>query len=670
MFCDLPSWHPDFGDRDNRYADPQGLHRRYGAVLAALEDALGTEGPDATWDTLVEQRATGEVASVLTNYFELIRPHGTDDPQEGGREAFMAGYAAWALREARGKKPVVLVCGGLHVGGIRRAIARANGEKPTTPAPSEGLRAGSYLTPFSYARLDSFTGYASGMPSPAYYAQVHDHGLDAAADWAMDAITVRLRKAGLPVSTADQIAWRANAAALARLRAHGSMLRADILDAALATLVKEALGGPAAWTRDGTIRRGADDIVVAMLQALSGEGEGRLAPGTRQPPLIEDIDRRLAELDLTPGPSRKRIDIDWHDPADHSRAQTLHQLRLLDLPGVTRSVAPEAADARDLRESFEIIRHPHCMGAIIEASRWGGELPMAAAARLRATVIAAPGDAALLASALSDGLFAGLFALSGDLARELASSIARTTRLGALGKAALRLARLYRYGDAFGPHVARDLAPVCEAVFAHALWLAEGVVADIDARDAIDAVVALRNLAQEGAGLALDLGTARGVFTRLLTNSQTPPALSGASLGYLIALGHEDADSPDVRAGVRGFGTPHKLGDFLAGLFALARESMRDAAGALDVVDTLFACWMDEEFLAAFPSLRGAFAWFPPRERERLARLILERAGFNLAEADAMAVAWMRQTAPIMDQNTAMELETGVGERLLRCGLS
>ncbi|MEQ1819953.1 MAG: DUF5682 family protein [Terricaulis sp.] len=666
LFCDLPSWHPDFGERDNRYADPDGLHHRYGAANAALERALSAEGADAVWDDLIEQRSASDLEQVLKHYFDLLRPEGAHDPREAGREAFMAGYAAWALKEAK-QRPVVLVCGGWHVGGIRAALAHADGERPFAPNPADGVRAGSYLTPFSYARLDSFTGYASGMPSPAYYAQVHDRGLDAAADWAMDAIAVRLRQTGLPVSTADRIAWRANAAALARLRAHRAVLRSDVLDAALTTLVKDALSGPAAWTRGGAIRRGADDIVVAMLQALSGDSEGRLAAGTRQPPLIADVERRLDELGLTPEPKRKYVELDWREPTDRPRARALHQLRLLVLPGVIRSAAPMAADARDLRETFEIFRHPHWTGAIIEASRWGAELPMAAAARLHASILESPGNPAVLATALSDGLFAGLFAMSHGLAQDLSLSLSVTSDLRVVGNAGRSLARLYRYGEAFGPNVAQELTPVCEAAFARALWLCEGA-GEAEALSAIDAVIAARDLAQEPT-LALDRAMARGAFARLLANSSTPPALSGAALGYLIALGEDDSASPTIGARVRGFGAPGKLGDFLSGLFALAREYMGDATEALDAVDQLISAWTDDEFLLAFPSIRAAFAWFPPRERERLARLILQRAGYNLGAADAMAVAWMRQRTPIADQQGAIKLEAEIAEKLARYGL-
>lgn len=669
MFCDLPAWHPDFGDRDNRYADPHGLQKRYRAATLALERELGAEGPDAAWDAMVEQCSEALLPPLLSRYFELLRPKGADDPREAARETFMGQYAAWALREANGRA-VVLVCGGWHVSGVREAARIADGKLPPMTLPAEGMRAGSYLTPYSYSRLDSFTGYAAGMPSPAYYQSVFESGLSGAADWAMDRIAAALRKAGLPVSTADRIAWRTNAMTLARLRGHDAPLRADILDAALSSLVKDALARPAAWTGPGTIARSSDDIVVAMLRALSGEGEGRLAPGVRQPPLIADVEQRLAAHSLTPDRVPKRVAIDWREPTDHPRAHTLHQLRILALPGVSRREGPEHADARDLRETFEIAKHPDWQGALIEAARWGGELPMAAAARLDAHIKEKSGDMEALAAALSEGLFAGLFDMGRALAAELSSGVSACRDVGALGRAGRRIARIHRYGDVFGAAVTRELAPVCEAIFERALWLFEGSGGDDEALRAIDAVIAARDFARHGTGLKLDLVSASGVFSRLLANTSTPPAMAGAALGYLVALGEEQAGSSMVGKRVRGIGTPQNLGDFLAGLFALAREFMGDAGEALGAVDELLAGWTDDEFLTALPAMRGAFAWFPPRERESLAQVILQRAGFDLANAEALAVDWMRQSVPIAEQASALALEKRVAERLARYGLN
>ena len=202
---------------------------------------------------------------------------------ELGRERFMAAHAAWALRQA-GDRKVVLVCGGRwHAEAIRRLVPAADGEKPELPPLAGDQRAGSYLVPYDYQRLDRFTGYASGMPSPAYYEEVHARGLGRAADWAESAIVATLRAAGQVASTADRIAWRTHAEALALTRGHRAVLRADLLDAALATLVKDGLEKPAAWTQSGAVSAGTHPALVSMLRAMTGTRRGRLAAGTRRP---------------------------------------------------------------------------------------------------------------------------------------------------------------------------------------------------------------------------------------------------------------------------------------------------------------------------------------------------------------------------------------------------
>src|SRR5262249_56361580 len=155
--------------------------------------------------------------------------------------------------------------------------------------------------------------------------------------------------------------------------------------------------------------------------------------GKRQPPRTADIDKRLASPDLTPGTTTKRTTVDWREPSNRPRAQTLHQLQVLELPGITRRAGPSAVDERDLVETFEIVRHPHWHGAIIEASRWGGELPMAAAAKLKLQINTATGDMPTLPAALSQALFAGLLGISRPLVADLAQSVSTTRAIGALG---------------------------------------------------------------------------------------------------------------------------------------------------------------------------------------------------------------------------------------------
>jgi hypothetical protein len=666
LFCDLPAWHPDFGDRANRYADPHRLLAHADAATQALARALGADGQDALWDVLAEQADETALSERLDAYFALLRRDGAADPAEAGREAFMGRYAAWALSQAAGRS-VVLVCGGWHVGAIRQIALSADGTAPMSPSPNEGAVSGSYLVPYSYKRLDRFVGYAAGMPSPGYYGEVHASGLEAAADWAMDKVSQSLREAGQVVSTADRIAWYAHAQALARVRGHTATLRADVLDSALAALLKDALEAAPAWTQPGTVTQDSDAFVLAMLRALSGEREGRLAEGTRHPPLLADVGQRLNDAGLVPARRLRRIEIDWHDPSDRARAHILNQLGILGAPGVTRLAGPMHADASVLTEAFDIIAHRDWLAALIEASRYGGTLPMAASGRLAERIAQSGGDLDALAAAASEALFANLLDLAPDLVASLQAGAAVSHDIAALGRAGRRIERIYRFGEVFGTASHAGLGTLAETIFARALWLIEGVHNPDEASHSIDAVLACRDLARECRDLVLDRAGALSTFARLL--DAAPPALAGAALGYLVACGNEDAASPKVAARVRRFGRPDHLGDFLTGLFALAREEMGSRDEPFGAVDTLVGDWSDDDFLRALPAMRLAFAWFPPRERERLAQTLLRRKGLSQTQAAAEALAWMRQKAPILDQAAARALEARVAARLSQCGI-
>ncbi|NVI92687.1 DUF5682 family protein [Actinomadura sp. BRA 177] len=70
--------------------------------------------------------------------------------------------------------------------------------------------------------------------------------------------------------------------------------------------------------------------------------------------------------------------------------------------------------------------------------------------------------------------------------------------------------------------------------------------------------------------------------------------------------------------------------DWLAGLFALARQEVLDAdTPVLGVLDELVGDLTDADFLVALPALRQAFEFFPPRERETIAEGLLERRGLR-----------------------------------------
>ena len=115
------------------------------------------------------------------------------------------------------------------------------------------------------------------------------------------------------------------------------------------------------------------------------------------------------------------------------------------------------------------------------------------------------------------------------------------------------------------------------------------------------------------------------VLTRVGDEATRSPLARGAAVGALWTMGAGDPDR--ARRALNAFADPSKLGDFLAGLFGLAREAAQRRPELLLGVDRLVAGYSDEHFLEALPSLRLAFTYFTPREKHHMAASLLEALG-------------------------------------------
>ncbi|MBT8224567.1 MAG: hypothetical protein HKP61_00630, partial [Dactylosporangium sp.] len=142
------------------------------------------------------------------------------------------------------------------------------------------------------------------------------------------------------------------------------------------------------------------------------------------------------------------------------------------------------------------------------------------------------------------------------------------------------------------------------------------------------ALVATRDTMVHAApAIGLDRDAAVAVMARLALDPEIPPDLRGGAFGFCWSLG----EAEDAVGAVRGAGLPALLGDWLAGLFALAREQVLASGdgGVLDVLDELVGAMAEHDFLVALPALRQAFEFFPPRERETIAQRLLDRRGLR-----------------------------------------
>jgi hypothetical protein len=279
--------------------------------------------------------------------------------------------------------------------------------------------------------------------------------------------------------------------------------------------------------------------------------------------------------------------------------------------------------------------------------------------------LAACTEPSALADGVNEAIRAGFGALARDSLTRLSVVLNACSDHGPLAAAGLRLHALSDQGF-WGMELASTLQPLLDAMLERLLWVVDGLAgpnapaaqADIDAVRFID-----RRLEVIRADDPLH-AAARALLLRRAQDHDAPPALRGACAGALWKQGGA-IDAAAVSAAARSMASGSALGDFLCGLFALARHEATNSAQLIGALDAAVCAYVDDEFLIALPALRQAFAWFPPRERGALALEIAQRHGKGTAEAQRLT----RLPASVQQLIGARELEASVLARAKRYGL-
>ena len=697
---DLPAWHPAFVERTqpltNRFADAEA---RYAQATRRLCERFGVDSVDALWDRLFEVSAPeaadtedpGALQQRLDVYFELVRGDAEADPGDRVREEYMASWIRAAAAHA-GERPVLVVTGGFHTPALRALAAVAQEAEarphasgavsvpwPTVPEPAAGALGGSFLVPYSFRQLDAFGGYQSGMPSPGYYQLLWERGLAGAADGLLEQVVARLRTARLPVSTADLIAARTLAQGLAAMRGHPVQARTDVLDGLVGALLGEALEQPLPWAGPGMLMPGTHPAVVAMVAASTGDRTGRLHPDTPVPPLVHDV---AAQLQLCGVVIGEPVTNDLTERTGLRRSRLLHRLRVLGVPGHVRTSGPTTGADPVFTERWEPGPAHGREAALIEAGAYGARLEEAASVALAERVgplagaPAAASDAAVgtLSAALFDAVLCGADTLSAELLDSLAARVGAVVELGPVGDVLATALHLWRHDRVYGTAGDPLLGRVVDEATRRVLWLAEGLHGDGSVDTArLRALAGARDALRHAAHLlTLSRAAAADTARRIAADLAAPADLRGAALGLRWSLGFSDHDAVD-QAHSFAADDPQTLGDWLAGLFALARDEMTGSGNAgpdgtgpslLDALDEIVVDLTSDDFLLGLPALRQAFAFFPPRERERIAERLLERRGRR-----GSARSLLRTSGDPLVLARARSLEENVSRQLDRYGL-
>jgi hypothetical protein len=200
---------------------------------------------------------------------------------------------------------------------------------------------------------------------------------------------------------------------------------------------------------------------------------------------------------------------------------------------------------------------------------------------------------------------------------------------------------LYRYDNLLGAGNKETTGILLIEAYRRGLWLVEAML-NAAASPHVERGIRLLRETLERCGGTLKLGREEfsAVFQRLAAGAVSP-FLRGASSGVLWSLAVMPAEQIELPLTA----DPEELGDFLTGLFSLAREAVQRHPELVDRIDRLMMSFDSEMFLEALPALRLAFSAFTPREKHHLVRTLLGERGTGAVlrvsvEQAARAKAW------------------------------
>jgi hypothetical protein len=677
-FIDLPSTDKMLNRPGSSGDEPIALNDEHaftsGDFVAALCRQTGCRDGFELWDHLFETRLgdphwrglLADVGAYCAGIRAATHPEAIERNGDAAREGHMGNCILDAL-DAGG--PVAVVAGGFHVPALLDIAA--SGRRRKTEISRESSR--SFLIRYGFAALDALSGYAAGLPQPAYYDFLwrraneaagrpvwREAGLDLATGFA-----AAMREQGHAISLPQQVEMLRAAEALALMRGRPGALRHDLIDAARTALIKGEAGLRDAWTE-------------RLIDYLKGNAIGDVPASAGSPPLVEDA-RALARshrIDIGDGARRRRkLDI-RRNPAHLAASRYLHAMTLLETGFAERETGPDYLHnvrTELLFEEWTYAWSPQVEGRLIGLSAHADRVDAACLAVLErerdALRAAGQGrDIAVMADLFARGLLAGLGRKLAPFLQGLAADIQAHADFAAVAQALRRLYRFARSSGPLGAPVELDLTGISVAAYLRLVYLCDDLPSTPPdaASQRVEALRLMVELLNEDDAGMFDRSLFDAAVNRV-ADAHPPPEILGAVLALGMLAGQRDAG--DLSNALEGqfAGSAVREEDRIAmlrGMLHAAPQILSRAPGVLDAVDG-FLGGMDEElFLALLPHLRLAFTALNPREIQQLADRLAQMHGVKPG-----AFATLHHTLSKQDLDRGLALEQNLRASIAADGL-
>lgn len=299
------------------------------------------------------------------------------------------------------------------------------------------------------------------------------------------------------------------------------------------------------WSYRGVIHPDTDPILLTLIDTLAGDGFGKLAPSTPQPPLPKDV---TCELERTAISLPAELTLNRFTPDGLAQSQVLHRLAILENPGIVRQQGSTLTLAGNGEERWKLTRPLSQHAALIEAACFGATLQEAARNKLEADMLDAGGIGSIT-TCLSQAALAGLASFSQQLLEQLTLLIAQENQFAEMGQALEVLYALWRLDEISGMQGAQILQTTLCATIDRTLWLCEsnGRPDEKEFHAHLHSWQALCHILRDlhsGVNLpGVSLSAAVALLERRSQAIHAPALDRGAALGALMRLEHPNASA-------------------------------------------------------------------------------------------------------------------------------
>ena len=275
---------------------------------------------------------------------------------------------------------VLVVTGGFHTLALVENLANPQtAERFIVKNQKQNWQEQAWLIRYSFDRLDALNGYASGMPSPAYYQQIWQN-LNQNDTQTAEQIQLNFsqylnelchflaQEQALEVTpyialkNTAELAWQ-----LAMLRGHYQPSRYDLLDALQTALIK------------GEIEDGQHHLLSCIFKFLSGQQLGKVASHQHSPALLQNTYQQVKDFRFNLNDTilrNRKLDI-YRKPLHQNISQYLHLLAFVDCHFAQRLSGPDFVHGASLDLLFEEWRYawtPSVEARLIELAEMGNQL--------------------------------------------------------------------------------------------------------------------------------------------------------------------------------------------------------------------------------------------------------------------------------------------------------